>query len=191
MSASNNLLEKITSEQRRPLDNNEIMELVKNKAKVVLYEDVHSFANISQFLEPYSAVFLLYQINKDYGHWVAVIERNKQIEFFDPLGYMIDDQLLWTKQATRKRLNMDYPYLTKLLYEATPDYSIVYNEHKLQNDRKDIATCGAWSALRITYKHLPLSVFIKDFTLNEATKEMGENDKLVTLWRLLKDSRDK
>jgi len=178
-------LSKIYDEQKRALDNEEVLQLVKEKAKVVLYENLINYKDIQELLHPHGAVFLLYQIKPSFGHWVAIIKRgNNEIEFFDPLGYMIDEQLLWTKPASlRRQLNMNYPYLTKLLFEAPRNYSIIYNEHKFQKNKKGINTCGAWSALRIAYKHLSLEEFIKDFNIKD---ESGINDQLVTLWRLVK-----
>ncbi len=175
MCKSNMNLKEIALEQARPLSNDEVMALVKNKAKVVLYEDLIDYESIEDLLHPYGAVFLLYQQAPTFGHWVALIKRKDEIEFFDPLAYFIDAQLAWTKPKMRAQLNMDYPYLTRLLLDAPRKYALIYNEHKFQKNKPGTATCGRWAATRIAMKDYSLTEFVEMFDLKK-----GLNDELVT-----------
>lgn len=160
-----------------PLSSEEVMKLVGGQAEIVLYENLYKYDNIDQLLGQHGAVFLLYQQKPSYGHWVAIVRRGKhEIEFFDPYGGKIDSQLKWTSPAMRKKLNMDYPYLTKLFYEAPNHYSLVYNQYPFQKNGNDVATCGRWSALRIRNKHLTLDEFKNKFDIKSK-----HTDNVVTL----------
>ena len=148
-----------------PLSDKDVVELVDKKAKVVLYEDLHKYDNINQVFGNYDAIFLMYQQSPTWGHWTCLLKRNKekQYEFFDPLGVSIDEQLLWTEPEMRKQLNEDYPYLTKLLSETPDTWEIIENKTKFQKDAKDVNSCGRWCAARIVTRKYPLEAFRKYF----------------------------
>lgn len=165
----------IKKEKGKALSDSEVMALVNQKAKIVLYEDLINYTNIIDLLKPHGAIFLLYQVKPNYGHWVAVIKRKDQIEFFDPYGVFIDDELEWTSPKNRKLFNMDYPHLTKLLYKAPHNFDIIYNEHKFQKLKEGISTCGRWSAARIIRKDLSLSQFKNLFDMSNPN-----NDDIIT-----------
>lgn len=91
------------------LTDQEVIDLVKGKAKVVTYDQLRTFCkvkNIDDLLKPHGAVFLLYQQQKNHGHWVALFRRenrkgNVEIEFFDSYGIFPDEQLFWTDKTVR------------------------------------------------------------------------------------------
>jgi len=160
----------------KALSESELLGLVDGKCKVVLYSDMHKYSSLAELLAPYNAVFLLYQQTEMYGHWCVIFKQGKDtIECFDPYGIFPDDELLWTKRSMRTKLNMDYPYLTELLYKAPYMYSIVYNEHKFQKLAKNISTCGRWCACRLAMRHLTLDQFLSLFDMKG-----GNNDLIVT-----------
>ena len=160
----------------KSLDENEIMQLVDNKAKVVLYSDLYKYSNLRDLLAPHGAVFLLYQQRPEYGHWTVLFKQSKDtIEFFDPYGVFPDDELQWTDSGMRNELNMNYPYLTALLYRAPVNYTITYNDHKFQTQGKGINTCGRWCAMRLALRDQSLKEFIK---LNEND---SQKDKTITI----------
>jgi len=76
----------------------------------------------------------------------------------------------------RKQLNMDYPYLSELLYESPKNYKITYNDHRFQKGGAGIQTCGRWSALRLVFRDLTLGQFAKLFNPKDK-----HSDDLVTL----------
>ena len=169
-------------EKAKPLDENEMLELVDHKARIVLYSDLHRYNDLADLLKPHGAIFLLYQQQPNYGHWTVLFRRGSEIEFFDPYSYMPDDQLKWTKPEMRKKLNMDYPYLTKLLYDAPSMYSISYNEHKFQKHGDGINTCGRWCAARLAARNLTLKEFVEKFDMKSKT-----NDNIITEVTTFKD----
>ena len=119
----------------------------------------------------------MYQQEPQYGHWTAVFRQGKDaIEFFDPYSGMPDCELEWTSPEMREQLNMNYPYLTELLYKAPHNLDIIYNEHKFQKDGKNISTCGRWCGIRVALKDLPLTEFVQLFD-----KKSPFNDDIVTI----------
>ena len=75
------------------LTDSEVMKLVKGKANVILYHNIHKYRNLNQLLYPYGAAFILYEAKPYYGHWVALmLAKNKKtgkidtLEYFDPYG---------------------------------------------------------------------------------------------------------
>lgn len=167
--------------KKLPISDSEIVNLVHGKAKVVLYEDMHKFNTINELFGDKDAIFLMYQQAPNYGHWVALFKRkNNEIEFYDPYGYFIDDQLDWTPKHMRKPLHHDYRYLTKLLKDASNTHKIIYNEYPFQKEGAGISTCGRWSALRVLFKDMPLTQFVKYFDF-----KAPDNDDKVTLLTML------
>ena len=52
----------------------EILTLTDNMCKVVMYDKIHLYDDITQLFGDYDCIALLYQIkSKSYGHWVALI----------------------------------------------------------------------------------------------------------------------
>jgi hypothetical protein len=129
---------------------------------------------LDELLAPYGAIFLLYEMKKDYGHWCAVIKQNKDtIEFFDPYGVFMDNELKWIPIQFRKVSNQYYPQLTALFYES-PYKNLTYNEHPFQHKGNNIKTCGRWSACRIVFRDLSLKEFAQLF-------KKANSDDIVTL----------
>lgn len=148
------------------LTDQEVIDLVKGKAKVVTYDQLRKVKNIDDLLKPHGAVFLLYQQQKNHGHWVALFRRenrkgNVEIEFFDSYGIFPDEQLFWTDKTVRKQLHHDYPYLTKLLYKAPRNYDLIYNEYPFQKFGKGVNTCGRWCVHRLQNKDKSLNEYVR------------------------------
>lgn len=170
-----------------PLSDAEVVHLVKGKAKVVTYDQLHRYKTIDELLSPHGAVFLLYQQKPNYGHWVALFKRennrgNVEIEHFDAYGVFPDDELFWTSKEERKKLKMDFPYLTKLLYEAPRNYDIIYNEFPFQKKGNGINTCGRHAVMRLQHKDKSLNEYVSHFKKLMGGKPInsGRTDDVVT-----------
>lgn len=173
------LLKQTEKDKQISLSDKDLLALVDGQAKVVMYQDLHKFNNITELLMPYGGIFLLYQASSNFGHWVTVFTRNDTIEFFDPYGLFPDSELKWTDPDKRAKLNMDHTYMLKLLYEAPSNYHIVYNDHKFQKMDSKTNTCGRWAALRLHYRNLTLEQFTRKFDLKKTST--GVNDDIVTM----------
>lgn len=140
------------------LSSTDIMKLAGGHANIVVYGDIHKYRTIDELINPYGCCFLLYESEPKWGHWCLVFMRDDGIlEFFDPYGTIIDDQLDDIDKNFREKTNQNYPYLTKLLYECP--YQIEYNDYQFQRRSRNIKTCGRWCICRWICKSLTLEEF--------------------------------
>lgn len=123
--------------------------------KFILYEDMHKVKSIDELLP---SCLILYELAKT-GHFCCIFENSEGIQFFDPLGIKLDDELNMCSENRLHRLHHDYTYLTALL--AKQDKPVIYNQYKLQAHKT--STCGAWCAVRMKYHLLHCNEFKKCF----------------------------
>ena len=82
---------------------------------------------------------ILYEAVPQIGHWITVFydQTNDKVEFFDPLGYFLDEQLDFSYHKE--------PDLMKMFVDSDNiDFEI--NHVKYQQPNTD--TCGIWCCLR-------------------------------------------
>ncbi len=152
----------------------DILDMVDHKANLITYPQLLKYETIDEAMGKYGALVLLYETREYYGHWCTIFKLNKNtLEFFDPYGIIIDDELKFINKKFRQESNQDFPYLTKLLYNSK--YKITYNHHQFQKYGHNINTCGRWVSLRLIFRKLSLKQFIKLFDLKGIN-----NDWLVT-----------
>lgn len=153
----------------------DLLKLVRGKSNVVLYSDINQYNNIDEMIYPYNSAFILYETKPKWGHWCVIFKRGNTLEFFDPYGTYIDDELKHIDEYFRNESNQNYPYLTRLLFESP--YDIEYNEHKFQKKGNNIRTCGRWCACRLLLKDLSLEEFCKLF-------KRKDGDEIVTYYTM-------
>ncbi len=113
----------------KPLSGSEVANLVDGQTKIVRYSEICEYSKIEDILYPYNTFILLYEIKPRYGHWVCVIlHPNNVLEFFDPYGYSVDEQLFFIDEVFRRQTNQDEPYLLKLFLKSK--YKLIYNKTK-------------------------------------------------------------
>ncbi len=163
----------------KPLSNIDIEQILDGKTNIILYPDLYKYQSLDEILDPYEACIILYQTKKDFCHWCCITKRNNNlIEFFDPYGTFVDDQLKFIPENFRKQSKQDYPHLTWLLYNSP--YQISYNEIRFQKLNQSIQTCGRWCVFRIICKDMDLYDFQK--MIKQLTKKLNlTNDELITL----------
>ena len=150
----------VKNSEKYSLSDKEILNLTDNQCKVISYQDLENFENIDQVLEPYGATVILYQEKKTYGHYTVLIKHsNTLLEIFDSLGLGLDKELEFSEYNKQRHGGVAVPHLTNLI-EASK-YKIEANLVQLQNDSKDINTCGKYSAIRIKFRDLSLKHFVK------------------------------
>ena len=159
------------------LSNDDVLRLVKGKANMLLYRNLHKFDNIDDILGPYGACFLLFEWKERYGHWTLIFKVNDHtLEFFNPYGGMNkgypDEGLKHVPKNFAKRSYQDYPYLSILMDESP--YDLTYNEFPFQKYGDNIKTCGRWCSVRLLFRFLDLDEFADMFKRNDG-------DDLVTL----------
>lgn len=155
------------------LSDKDVLKLVRGRANLILYPEMHKYSTIDEVLGPYGSCLILYESEPNYGHWTCVNKiLSDTIEYFNSYGGLPDNALKYIPQSFQKVSNQDYTYLAKLMYDSK--YKLTYNEHRFQKMNNDIRTCGRWACLRIILKHLSLKEFTKIF-------KNKDSDKLATL----------
>lgn len=145
-----------------PLSSSDILQKLDYKTNLIKYGDLAHYNNIDDVLGKYGACIILYELKNNFGHWTLLFKRNNNIiEHFDSLGYAIDDELQFINLYFRKISNQLIPHLSYLLYISP--YKCEYNDFPLQEDCKNVATCGKWCVLRLLCRNLNINKFIKLF----------------------------
>ena len=133
---------------------------------VIKYSELCDYVDANHLFSKSPFILLLYETQKNNGHWVCLIDKPKTIYVFDSYGIFPDDELKYTNIKFRKDNNMDFGYLSYLLYHSPK--TIDYNAVQLQKLDQNITTCGRWCGLRIRcdnlsndkfagmFKHVPL-----------------------------------
>lgn len=145
------------------LSNFDIFNLLEGKCNVMTYPELTQYDNIDDAMGLYDAVVLLYETQQNFGHWTLFFKYddndNETIEFFDPYGLFPDDELEYVPMNFRKIEGEYYPYLTYLLYKS--NYDIVYNNHRLQEKKNDINSCGRHVVTRLIFRDLDIDDYFK------------------------------
>jgi hypothetical protein len=161
------------------LSNEDISNILGPSVRVMTYTDVANCSSIGQVFGGRESVVLLFRLNPNFGHWTALIKRgNKNIEHFDSLGHMIDDQLSWIERHFREQSKQVLPHLTMLLLKS--GLNVEYNNHHLQQDSPLIKTCGRWCCLRIIFSRYDIDAFAR--AIKSLTKRLKVSpDELVCM----------
>lgn len=159
----------------KPLSNKEILKLIKNKANLISYKNIHDYDSLDELLGKYGACIILYESRPDFGHWCCIFKNDDDlIEFFDPYALYPDFQLKYLDKKFRDKTGQNYPYLSRLMLESP--YDLSFNHYKFQKLKKGVNTCGRWCATRLMFRDMPLDDFIDIFN----KKRNYPNDFFVT-----------
>lgn len=148
--------------ESEPLSNNDILTLCDDKTKVIRYSQLEYINDIDELLNPYDNFVILYETGNNYGHWVCVLRYDNTLEFFDPYGFGVDEQLKFS--------NNKYPYLSMLMLNT--NYHLIENKKKLQKMYNNVSSCGRHVALRIIMKHLDIYDYLSLFSNNNNDPDM-------------------
>lgn len=169
--------------KRKALSGEDILKLVKGQSNILLYRELYKYDNLEDVLGKYKSCVLLYETTQPlYGHWCVVFQQDRDtIEFMDSYGYLIDTEISnnFMNKEILKNFYSQGPILRKLIYYSKYKY-IVYNNHRLQERKIGVNTCGRWVVCRLLFRDLTLEEFIgfmKSFNMNL--------DDLVTIITLL------
>lgn len=143
-----------------PLGDDDINKILEPDTHIFTYPYLKQVKDIDEIFDPYGRAMMLYLTeNETTGHWVCLIRRPHEIEFFDPYGERPDEQLTWNGKGKRMELEQDRPLLSKLLREK--GLPVVYNKTKFQKVDDDIATCGRHCVIRLLFKDKSLPQYGK------------------------------
>jgi hypothetical protein len=125
---------------------------------IMEYGDLSNYTNIDAVLGPQKAVIILYETKERFGHWVCLFKwNNNTLEFFDPLGLIMDSELKFISEYHRRELNEVTPHLTHLVNNSR--YNLIENTYKLQEFIEHVNTCGRWTATRIKFRNVNIDEF--------------------------------
>jgi len=146
--------------RRYPLSDADIRRLLGADIAIHNYPDLKSMGSVDQLFDGKGRAVLLYpNSSPTSGHWVALIKRPTEIEFFDPYGEAPDTQNDELPTEYLAGLGAAEPHLTRLLRASGK--RVIYNTHAFQKDRGDIATCGRHAVTRLLYAPYSLDRYKK------------------------------
>lgn len=134
------------------LSDKEVLDLVDQRANLVLYPDIYKYNSIDELLGQHQAAIILFESQPNYGHWVSIFRNNDDIEFFNSYGGYPDGTLKHIDEKFRKKSHQDKPYLTYLLVNSK--YNLHMNPYGFQKHQKDVKTCGRHAAIRLLFREL-------------------------------------
>lgn len=138
------------------LSGTQLRDLTNNTTNIMRYEDLMKYDNIDKVLEPYDAVILLYQtVDRDFGHYAALFKdpfRKNVLIFYDSLGLGLDEELKFSKYNQKNMDGKIVKHLTDLIHNS--NYRVDNNKVRLQENIKDVSTCGRYAGLRVLLRHL-------------------------------------
>jgi len=157
----------IKDSEKFELTGSDILRIIQNNGKVMSYSKLERFDDIDSALEPYGAIVLLYEVKKNYGHWVCLFRRGKNtLEFFDPYGLKVDEELGFQNNLyMRESYDGGMPHLTYLLKKSK--YNVVHNPYKFQRTKEDVNTCGRHCAVRLRFRDTPIDEYHELMTTNK------------------------
>lgn len=160
----NNIIKKA---EKVALSDKEVLDLVDNKARLIVYPDLHKYKNIDDVLGKYGACIILFEAKPNYGHWCCLFRVNdKLIEFFNPYGGIYegypDEGLKYISKEFREETNQLIPYLSYLMLDSP--YELSYNEYKFQELKDGINTCGRHVATRLACRKISLNEYYELLT---------------------------
>lgn len=140
------------------LSKSDLYRIFDNKVNIYVYNEIKKFNSIDELLGKYQKCIVLYNWEPNYGHWVSLSKLdNGDIDFFDSFSSKPDKELDNIPKQFKMANGMDYPYLTKLLYQSP--YQIEYNDKVIQDDSS--CCCGRYCAIRLSCPHLTIDQFNK------------------------------
>jgi hypothetical protein len=131
----------------KPLSDADIREYLPD-AKIITFNELKDYNSIDELLpKEKDYVIILFEYEKNSGHWTCLLKYDDMIEFYDPLGNKDKTILGWIPFHIRKMLGEDEDYLAELLEKAKSKYRVVVNKLKVENN--DASTCGRHVVFRI------------------------------------------
>lgn len=192
-------MKRFEKEKRKALSTADIFDIAKMTCNVLKYPDLKYMNNLNDLFEESSSDYrllrpqydfdhntciLLYMSRPNFGHWCSITRKvdldsgtDLRIDFLDPYGTIIDDQLDYIKKDFRDESDQNKAYLCKLLSDFNGD--VHYNSIQLQKLDGKSSTCGRYAALFLKYNQIPVERFAE--LLKKASKKSNISvDDLVT-----------
>lgn len=164
----------IEEKVEKPMSDDDIKKYLPD-AKILTTQDLNKYNNIEEIFKKnkyVDYVIILFQNEKNSGHWCALMKYGNYYEFFDSYGNSPEKVYKFTSPSMRKSLNINNNKLCSL-FDKTKK-KVLYNAIKYQkngNNQQEINTCGRHCCYRI------LSLLGKGYTLPEYNDNMIKSKK--------------
>jgi len=155
----------------KDLSNSDIARLA-HPDRIVTYPEIERWSAI-----PPGSTVLLFLTSQGVGHWEALINTGRSIEFFDPYGKPPDADFSWLSPATEAALGEPRRALVALLNQAKArGVQVSWNHHHLQSWAPNVETCGRHVGARVVSAR-------KGWSLDQHVAALGADpDAAVTEW---------
>ena len=147
--------------------------LAPHPTKIWNYPELKTLSNVNELFDDLGRAVILYDTISPYsGHWTGMIQRENEIEFFDPYGIKYDEEKKWISKKKLEEFKETEPLLSNLLENGKQlGYKIIWNKHKYQKDGYNINTCGRWTAMRLLFRDLSATQFQKMIDASQLTPD--------------------
>jgi len=141
--------------KRYPLSDSDIRQILGDDIKITTYPELGEMNSVEDMFDNKGRAILFFpNASPTQGHWTALINHPKYIEFFDSYGEKPDDQKGGMSAHRLEALDIDRPYLTKLLKASGKP--VYYNTKDYQQNKQSVATCGRHAIGRLLYANQPI-----------------------------------
>ena len=149
-----------------PLKGRDILQILKGDTNIIEYGDLYNINSLNDIFKNESCV-ILYRSSPSLAHWCCVFKNKEGLNFFDPYGVIIDNEIDEIEKMNPEYANQYYNNGKKRLIELIlkDKYEhIIYNEYKMQQMKSNINTCGRHCCCRLLYKNLSLEDYVKELS---------------------------
>ena len=144
-----------------PLTNYDISKILNNNCKIIEYSDLYDIESLKDIMID-KCIVILYRSSDDSAHWCCIFEHdNNDIEFFDPYGTIIDNEIEQIKHVNPSYAQQYYhgKRLIELILKGNYK-DIIYNNYKMQELKSNINTCGRHVCCRLLFKDYSLDDYV-------------------------------
>jgi len=136
------------------LSGDDVVRLTDHKCRVMRYSDLMFVSSIDEILDVEGSVIILYQKEKNKGHFCLLTDAYKDgtLLFFDPYGYDIDEEVALSDFQVRNMEGKIVKHLSHLIENS--NYELIVNKTQYQREAEHVNTCGRHCVVRLNYIHL-------------------------------------
>jgi hypothetical protein len=141
-----------------PLSDADIRKILGRDIKILTYPQIASLGDIRKAFDKKGRCIMLYLTESETsGHWICMLLKKGEIEFFDPYGEAPEAALKNIPEEELEEYGEDKPYLTHLLKNS--GLKVIYNTYPFQKDKADVNTCGRHAVVRCLYAPYSLAKY--------------------------------
>ncbi len=167
------------------LNLDEVRALTRNKANIIMYDDLTIDDNILKVIGPTNRAILLFptEAGSVNGHYLCLIYYKdiKTLLHFDSYGLDVQEELRYSTSRHVKRNTLGYLYNKLRAYGI----KVIFNTYRFQQMQNGMNTCGRHVACRLRFYYLSNIEYAK-LLLNQSNSP----DYIVTIITLLKLDKD-